>query len=67
MTLAPVFQRVLAHAAQAPGKAAIISGAGRLSWGELRLSIGRRAAALSGGFGVQRGDRVALQIGRAHV
>lgn len=56
----PVFRQVLTRAEQDPGKTAIVSAAGSLSWGELGEAIRRRAGFLTGQFGVQPGDRIAL-------
>lgn len=60
MSFEPVFRQVLAHAAQAGERAAIVHEAGTLTYSALAHALRDRAAALARGFGVCRGDRVAV-------
>jgi long-chain acyl-CoA synthetase len=54
--------RAAAERAPDPGRPALISGDQRLTWPDLDGRVDRAAAALRG-LGLDRGDRVALQVG----
>src|SRR5690606_30198430 len=56
----PVFRQVLANAAQAGERAAIVHEAGTLTYAALAGALRNRAAVLERRFGVSRGDRVAV-------